>query len=80
MAQVQASTVPKPSTGIRGYDHVLWYVGNAKQAASYFITRMGFEYKAYRGLDTGSKVVASHVSTSSTTYLGDYLLARQGIL
>jgi 4-hydroxyphenylpyruvate dioxygenase len=44
-----------------GYDHVHWYVGNAKQAAAFYITRMGFERIAYRGLETGSRVVASHV-------------------
>lgn len=32
-----------------GFDHILWYVGNAKQAASYYITRMGFKPIAYRG-------------------------------
>ena len=37
------------------------YVGNAKQAASYFITRMGFKTVARRGLETGSKCIASHV-------------------
>lgn len=45
----------------RGYDHVQWYVGNAKQAASYYISRMGFERVAYRGLETGSQTTASHV-------------------
>lgn len=45
----------------RGYDHVQWYVGNAKQAASYYISRMGFERVAYRGLETGSSATASHV-------------------
>ncbi|KAK2761784.1 hypothetical protein FQN54_001612 [Arachnomyces sp. PD_36] len=45
----------------RGYDHVQWYVGNAKQAASYYISRMGFERVAYRGLETGSQATASHV-------------------
>jgi hypothetical protein len=45
----------------QGYDNVHWYVGNAKQAATYFITRMGFKRVAYRGLETGSKAVASHV-------------------
>lgn len=44
-----------------GYAYVHWYVGNAKQAASYYITRMGFESVAYRGLETGSKAIASHV-------------------
>ncbi|EER41451.1 T-cell reactive protein [Histoplasma capsulatum var. duboisii H88] len=45
----------------KGYDHVHWYVGNAKQAAAYYTARMGFERIAYRGLETGSKAVASHV-------------------
>lgn len=45
----------------QGYDNVHWYVGNAKQAASYYITRMGFQKIAYRGLATGSRVLASHV-------------------
>lgn len=45
----------------RGYDHIHWYVGNARQAASYYITRLGFTLLAYRGLETGSRVLASHV-------------------
>jgi 4-hydroxyphenylpyruvate dioxygenase len=45
----------------QGYDSVHWYVGNAKQAAAFYVTRMGFERIAYRGLETGSRVVASHV-------------------
>lgn len=36
-------------------------MGNAKQAASYYITRMGFRPVAYRGLETGSRTIASHV-------------------
>ena len=54
----------------RGYDHVHWYVGNAKQAASYYITRFGFRLLAYRGLETGSRVVASHVvSNGNVTFV-----------
>ena len=45
----------------RGYDHVHWLVGNAKQAASFYITYMGFKPLAYRGLETGHRTVASHV-------------------
>lgn len=45
----------------RGYDHVTWWVGNAKQVAQYYITRMGFEPVAYKGLETGSRFIASHV-------------------
>ncbi|EMD87247.1 hypothetical protein COCC4DRAFT_84538 [Bipolaris maydis ATCC 48331] len=45
----------------RGYHHVHWYVGNAKQAAAFYVARMGFERVAYRGLETGSRATASHV-------------------
>ncbi|CAL3967794.1 unnamed protein product, partial [Diplocarpon coronariae] len=37
------------------------YVGNAKQAASYYTTRLGFHTVAYKGLETGSRYIASHV-------------------
>jgi len=35
------------SANFQAFDHILWYVGNAKQAASYYITRMGFRHIAY---------------------------------
>lgn len=44
-----------------GYHHVHWYVGNAKQAAAFYVSRMGFEMVAYKGLETGSRAIASHV-------------------
>ena len=44
-----------------GYHHVHWWVGNAKQAATFYVSRMGFTRVAYRGLETGSRLVASHV-------------------
>ncbi|KAF2129079.1 4-hydroxyphenylpyruvate dioxygenase [Dothidotthia symphoricarpi CBS 119687] len=52
---------PSDIASYRGYHHVHWYVGNAKQAASFYVSRMGFERVAYRGLETGSRVTASHV-------------------
>lgn len=60
----QTSQLPRDAHKIasyRGYDHVHWYVGNAKQAAAFYVSRMGFERVAYRGLETGSRVIASHV-------------------
>src|SRR5689334_8878954 len=59
-----STTIQTTSTrggSYQGYDNVHWFVGNAKQAASYYVTRMGFKRIAYRGLETGSRVVASHV-------------------
>ena len=56
--------------GYRGYDHITWYVGNAKQAATYYTTRMGFRLVAKRGLETGSRLFASHViSNGSATFV-----------
>ncbi len=54
-----SSSTSLPS--FQGYDHVTWWVGNAKQAASYYVTRMGFRVIAYRGLETGSRTIASWV-------------------
>ncbi|XP_070572963.1 4-hydroxyphenylpyruvate dioxygenase-like [Ptychodera flava] len=52
---------PKPDKGkFLNFDHVTFWVGNAKQAASFYCTRMGFEPFAYRGLETGSRKVVSH--------------------
>jgi len=54
-------TTASDISAYRGYHHVHWYVGNAKQAASFYVSRMGFERVAYRGLETKSRGVASHV-------------------
>lgn len=32
------------------WDHITFWVGNAKQAASFYTSRFGFEYFAYKGL------------------------------
>lgn len=60
-APTEVLTDKRGSLAYNGYDHVTWYVGNAKQAASFYVTRMGFKHIAYSGLETGSKLVASHV-------------------
>ncbi|EGS23575.1 4-hydroxyphenylpyruvate dioxygenase-like protein [Thermochaetoides thermophila DSM 1495] len=44
-----------------GYDHITWWVGNAKQAAAYYTSHFGFKTIAYRGLETGSRYFASYV-------------------
>lgn len=42
------------------FDHLTFWVGNAKQAASFYCNKLGFEPLAYRGLETGSRDVVSH--------------------
>ena len=42
------------------FDHLTMWVGNAKQAARFYCSYMGFLPLAYRGLETGSRKVVSH--------------------
>lgn len=52
----------RPAIGkYHGFDHVVIYCSNAKQAAAWYILRFGFEHVAYKGLETGSRQAASHV-------------------
>ena len=52
----------RPDIGVfHGFDHVTLWVGNALQAATYYCTRLGFEYAAYQGLETGHREFATHV-------------------
>ncbi|OOF97781.1 hypothetical protein ASPCADRAFT_2851 [Aspergillus carbonarius ITEM 5010] len=47
-----------------GFDHISWYVGNARQAATYFVAHFGFSIVAYRGPETGSYLSCSYVVTN----------------
>ena len=52
----------RPEIGVfYGFDHVTFWVGNALQAASFYCSRLGFEYLAYQGLETGHREYACHV-------------------
>jgi 4-hydroxyphenylpyruvate dioxygenase len=52
----------KPERGkFLHFDHITFWVGNAKQAAAFYCVHMGFEPFAYKGLETGSREVVSHV-------------------
>ncbi|KAL7986642.1 hypothetical protein Chor_012925 [Crotalus horridus] len=52
----------KPARGrFLNFHSLTFWVGNAKQAASFYCNKMGFEELAYRGLETGSREVVSHV-------------------
>ncbi|MDH3699314.1 MAG: 4-hydroxyphenylpyruvate dioxygenase, partial [Flavobacteriaceae bacterium] len=44
-----------------GTDYVELYVGNAKQAAHYYMSAWGFQPLAYSGLETGMKDQVSYV-------------------
>ena len=46
---------------LQGFNHVEFYVGNAKQAAYYYSQAFGFTPIAYSGLETGARDRASYV-------------------
>lgn len=46
---------------IKRFDHLEFYVGNARQAARFYEHSFGFKSAAYRGLATGSREVTSYV-------------------
>ncbi len=68
---------------IKGYDHVEFYVGNAKQAAHFYDKTFGFKPVAKMGLETGSRDRASYVLKQgqvcfvfTTAYAPDDAVAR----
>ena len=46
---------------IKSFDHCELYVGNAKQAAHYYQSCLGFQPIAYQGLETGNREKVSYV-------------------
>ena len=54
---------------ITGFDHLEFYVGNAKQAAQFYAQGFGFINTAYRGLETGYRKTASYVMEQGETRL-----------
>lgn len=46
---------------LQGTDYIEFYVGNAKQAAHYYMSALGFQAVAYAGPETGVKDRASYV-------------------
>ncbi|MFM2138307.1 MAG: 4-hydroxyphenylpyruvate dioxygenase [Bacteroidota bacterium] len=55
-----AATAPTDFLPLEGTDHVEFYVGNAKQAAHYYISAFGFQPLAYLGPETGHRDRASY--------------------
>lgn len=46
---------------IQGLDHLEFYVGNARQAASFYSKCFGLTHTAYQGLETGERKTTSYV-------------------
>jgi 4-hydroxyphenylpyruvate dioxygenase len=60
MTSYERGNKPDGEGSFIAFDHITFWVGNAKQAAEYYCIRMGFKPFAYRGLETGERSVASH--------------------
>ena len=56
--------ITKDDFPINGWDHIRFYVGNAKQAAHYYSTAFGMERIAYRGPEQGFREHAEYVLKS----------------
>jgi 4-hydroxyphenylpyruvate dioxygenase len=59
--QKQTSNTQTDFLPLLGTDYIEFYVGNAKQAAHYYISAFGFSPLAYSGPETGVKERASYV-------------------
>ena len=53
-------TAPVDFLPLEGTDYVEFYVGNAKQAAHYYMSAFGFQALAYAGPETGFRDFASY--------------------
>ena len=53
--------LPGVDIGLRRFDHLELYVGNARQAARFYEATFGFRTTHFRGLETGSRDAASYV-------------------
>ena len=56
-----SSSVEPDFLPLQGTDYVEFYVGNAKQAAHFYKTALGFQSLAYAGPETGTRDRASYV-------------------
>ncbi len=57
----EARPVQEDFLPLEGTDHIEFYVGNAKQAAHFYQSALGFQPLAYSGPETGVKERASYV-------------------
>ena len=59
--RTRSDTVSNDFLPLKAYDHIEFYVGNAKQAAHFYDKTFGFKPIAKMGLETGVRDRASYV-------------------
>lgn len=64
-----ASVAEKVEGRVDSFDHVTFWVGNAKQSAAFYMAQFGFQPFAFRGLETGSRDLACHVVKLNQTII-----------
>lgn len=64
-----AAVCSKGEGRVDSFDHVTFWVGNAKQSAVFYMTQFGFEPFAFRGLETGFRDHACHVVKLNDTII-----------
>jgi len=69
MTNYERPTVRPPIGRFFGFDHIVFWCGNAKLTASHYCARFGYEYLAYTGLETGNKKYAGHVIKNNKVIL-----------
>ena len=63
---------------LQGTDYIELYVGNAKQAAHYYMSAFGFQPLAYAGPETGMKEKVSYaVNQNKLTLVFDNSIKNQ---
>jgi 4-hydroxyphenylpyruvate dioxygenase len=60
-ATLEPAVTAKDTFPINGTDYIEFYVGNAKQAAQYYMSAFGFQLLGYRGPETGTRDRASYL-------------------
>ncbi|RPI17794.1 MAG: 4-hydroxyphenylpyruvate dioxygenase [Ignavibacteriae bacterium] len=60
-SQLSVTTNIEDFLPIKGWDHIEFYVGNAKQSAIFYQYALGFKLRAYSGLETGNREKASYL-------------------
>jgi 4-hydroxyphenylpyruvate dioxygenase len=61
MAQTLTEATPTVASQLLGWDHLEWWVGNARAVTAWLTSGFGFEVVAYRGPETGVRDRVSYV-------------------
>ncbi|OMJ18523.1 4-hydroxyphenylpyruvate dioxygenase [Smittium culicis] len=61
MTNFETDYSQKKEINYEAFDHIKFWVGNAKQAASFYCSYLGFTPYSYKGLETGSRNTSCHV-------------------